>query len=70
MDPFTLQRLAEIRQQEILETAANDREAKPLRTFMSQIGGSLVKVGQRLVSISGEAQIATPEIQTEAAGNC
>ena len=54
MDPIMFQHLAYIRQQEMLETAARERNGVPVRTreVFWHVGRSLVLVGQRLMEAS------------------
>ncbi len=62
MDPITVNRIAHIRQQEILEQAAQDRAAAPvLRPVRRQLGGLLVTLGQKLMRANGLAAQAAAD---------
>jgi hypothetical protein len=55
MDPIIMYQLGRIRQQEILEQAAKDYGAKPLRQYVSDFGNLLIHVGQRMVDAASPA---------------
>ena len=55
MDPITMSQLGRIRQQEILEWAKQDYNAKPLRQYVSDIGNVLIRMGQKLVNAASPA---------------
>lgn len=68
MDPLTISRLGQIRQQEILEWAANDRGSKPARQYLSDLGRLLIRVGRRLENAAGpgfEARAVAPLLRQE-----
>jgi hypothetical protein len=55
MDPIIMMQLGQIRQQEILEWAKQDYNAKPLRQYVSDIGNVLIRMGQKLVNAASPA---------------
>jgi len=64
MDPITINRIAQIRQQEILEQAANDQGAPVLR----RLGSLLVTIGQKMMQTNGyEARAAADGNRSHAA---
>lgn len=70
MDPIIVMQLGRIRQQEILERAAKDYGAKPLRQYVADLGNFLIRVGQRMVNAASpalEAPSVTPQTSVE---NC
>ncbi len=62
MDPVTVNRIAHIRQQEILEQAARDQATPVLPPVRRQLGGLLVTIGQKMMRANGlEAQSAADD---------
>ena len=53
MDQMTMNRLAHIRLQEILEQSAKDRQGEPVRPVLRRFGGLLVTIGQKLMQANG-----------------
>jgi hypothetical protein len=79
IDPVTMARLAEIRQQEFLEmtayqeymgTAVYDESRGRLRQLVSQVGGVLVRVGQKMTQADGSAYEAQSAPSTATTENC
>jgi hypothetical protein len=52
MDPFTINRLGHIRQQEILKSAAENRNLSSLRQIVWQLGVWLVAAGQKMITVA------------------
>lgn len=70
MDPVTLYKLGLIRQQELLERAAQDQGALPMRHYLSEIGALLVRVGQKLVDAANPALPAQSIAPQPSVENC
>ncbi len=67
MDIVNLQRLAEIRQQEYLQTAENERNAVPLRTTIAEAANKLIA---RLTATNATTPARTAPDLTEACVDC
>jgi hypothetical protein len=67
MDPITINRLGNIRQQEILDTAMQTEGEPVIQHLMQQVGRSLVTLGQKMID---SANPTTLEAQTAPAQVC
>lgn len=68
MDPFTISRLGQIRQQEILKFAEENRHRKSIREITRQLGNLLVVIGQKMTTAanhSHEEQTIAPNTNVE-----
>lgn len=66
MDPFTINRLGHIRQQEILKSAAESRNHSSLRQLVWQLGMWLAAAGQKMITIANiEKSTAAPDMNME-----
>lgn len=70
MDPIIMMQLGRIRQQEILERAAKDYGAKPLREYVADVGSLLIRVGQKLVDAASPALEPQTVPQQNTVENC
>jgi hypothetical protein len=70
MDPVSLQRIAEIRQQEYLAIAEYERNAPPLGSSLMQAVNSVVALGKRLMTAANPAPAQTAPDMTEACVEC
>jgi len=52
MDPINLNRIAHIRQQEMLDEAAKDQAGITLRPALHQLGNLLITIGQKMRTTS------------------
>jgi hypothetical protein len=70
MDPIMIQHISRIRQQEILETAANERNGVPYREVLWHVGRSLVTLGQGMMK-AAKPTLEEPRFTTQATSdNC
>jgi hypothetical protein len=70
LDPVTLQRLAEIRQQEYLQMAEQMRLVQPGRSVLWQAGEAMIALGKRLMATTAPAQTVTAPDMTEPCVEC
>jgi len=64
MDTFTINRIAHIRQQEILRESAQHRGGVSFRKLLRPVGILLVAAGQRLLDAAQDVTQHTPSLAT------
>ena len=60
MDPISIYQMGRLRQQEILDWAAQQQDGKPARQYVSEFGRLLVRAGQKLVNAANPALESQP----------
>jgi len=73
LDPVTLNRLAEIRQQEYLQAAEQARKGEQMPSILWQAGDALIALGKRLMANTNTAPARTvtaPDMNGEPCVEC
>jgi hypothetical protein len=60
MDPISIYQMGRVRQQEILDWAAQQQDRKPVRQYISDFGSLLVRAGHKLVETANPVLDAQP----------
>jgi hypothetical protein len=70
MDPYTINRLGHIRQQEILQEVAEDQGKRSIRDVTWQLGVWLVTIGQKMMDVANPPNVEQPSAPNTKVENC